>query len=245
VGLDGGISPCDNPACGFIDAIWLVNLRWNLAGPDTTMATIDEDLSQIERDIRTLKIEYEQFFGGGRPRPPADTQWRVENLIRRYNERMGDLTFGQRFRFNNIAQTYAKYQDMWRKKLAQKETGFQQHHYGAAAKAIEAERARKAAQDGGARSGNGAERAASRATGTFALSFSNPAQEGDKIQTLYDKLIAARAETGESAGAPSLKDFERFVQQKTKDLQEKGGNEVEYSVSIEGGRVKLKARVSS
>lgn len=211
------------------------------------MATIDEDLSQIERDIRTLKIEYEQFFGGGRPRPPADTQWRVDNLIRRYNERVGDLSFGQRFRFNNIAQTYAKYQDMWRKKLMQKETGAQQHHYGAAAKAIEAERARKAAQDSGAAAAAGGSRAAeaARAAAAFALSFSDPAHEGEKVQTLYEKLIAARAETGESAGAPSLKDFERFVQQKTKDLQDKGGREVEYSVSIEGGRVKLKARVSS
>jgi len=210
------------------------------------MATIDEDLSQIERDIRTLKIEYEQFFGGGRPRPPADTQWRVDNLIRRYNERLGDLSFGQRFRFNNIAQTYAKYQDMWRKKLVQKETGTQQHHYGAAAKAIEAERARKAAQDSGAAASGGSRAAdVARAAAAFALSFSDPANEGEKIQTLYDKLIAARAETGESAGAPSLKDFERFVQQKTKDLQDKGGREVEYSVSIEGGRVKLKARVSS
>ncbi|HXX20616.1 MAG TPA: MXAN_5187 C-terminal domain-containing protein [Candidatus Acidoferrum sp.] len=210
------------------------------------MATIDEDLSQIERDIRTLKIEYEQFFGGGRPRPPADTQWRVDNLIRRYNERLGDLSFGQRFRFNNIAQTYAKYQDMWRKKLVQKETGTQQHHYGAAAKAIEAERARKAAQDSGAAASGGSRAAdVARAAAAFALSFSDPENEGEKIQTLYDKLIAARAETGESAGAPSLKDFERFVQQKTKDLQDKGGREVEYSVSIEGGRVKLKARVSS
>jgi hypothetical protein len=211
------------------------------------MATIDEDLSQIERDIRTLKIEYEQFFGGGRPRPPSDTQWRVDNLIRRYNERMGDLSFGQRFRFNNLAQTYAKYQDMWRKKVVQKETGTQPHHYGAAAKAIEAERARKATQETSAVIAEEAARTApATASGSaFALSFSNPAQEPDKVQTLYDKLIAARSETGESAGAPSLKDFERFVEQKTRDLQDKGGREIEYSVSIEGGRVKLRARVSS
>jgi hypothetical protein len=210
------------------------------------MATVDEDLSQIERDIRTLKIEYEQFFGGGRPRPPTDTQWRVDNLIRRYNERMGDLSFAQRFRFNNLAQTYAKYQDMWRKKLVQKETGSQQHHYGAAAKAIEAERARKAAQDTSAPPADtaGLTSRAMAPSRAFALSFLNPAQEPDKVQTLYDKLIAARSETGESAGAPSLKDFERFVQQKTKDLQDKGGREIEYSVSIEGGRVKLRARVS-
>jgi hypothetical protein len=206
------------------------------------MATVDEDLSQIERDIRTLKIEYEQFFGGGRPRPPSDTQWRVDNLMRRYNERLGDLSFGQRFRFNNIAQTYAKYQDMWRKKVVQKETGAQQHHYGAAAKAIEAERARKATHETSAADHTAIPVTASGSA--FALSFSNPPQESDKVQMLYNKLIAARNETGEGAGAPSLKDFERFVEQKTKDLQEKGGREVEYSVSIEGGRVKLRARVS-
>ena len=32
-------------------------------------SSIDDDLNSIERDIRTLKIEYEQFFGGGRKRP--------------------------------------------------------------------------------------------------------------------------------------------------------------------------------
>ena len=54
------------------------------------MATIDEDLNQIERDVRTLKIEYEQFFGGGRSRPPTDTQWRVDTLVRRYAERVAE-----------------------------------------------------------------------------------------------------------------------------------------------------------
>ena len=47
------------------------------------MASIDDELSQLEKDIRQLKIEYEQYFGGGRPRPPADTQWRIEQLIKR------------------------------------------------------------------------------------------------------------------------------------------------------------------
>src|SRR5271154_7001044 len=114
------------------------------------MATIDDDLGQIEKDIRRLKIEYEQFFGGGRPRPPADTQWRVESLLRRYNERTAEISFAQRFRFNNLAQTYAKYVDMWRKKTLAKE-GVQQHHFGSAAKAIEAERARVAAAVAGLR----------------------------------------------------------------------------------------------
>ncbi|HUJ31797.1 MAG TPA: MXAN_5187 C-terminal domain-containing protein [Candidatus Acidoferrum sp.] len=209
------------------------------------MGAIDEDLSQIERDIRTLKIEYEQYFGGGRPRPPADTQWRCENMIKRYSERSADLSYAQRFRYNNLTQTYAKYQDMWRKKLVQKESGTQQHHFGAAAKAIEAERARKAAQQPAAAATTASRIAARRAAASgFALTVSDPTHEQKKIEELYEKLIEARTETGEKAGAPSLKDFERFVQKKTKDLQSKGGRGVEYSVSIEGGRVKLKAKLA-
>lgn len=230
------------------------------------MATIDEELGQIERDIRTLKIEYEQFFGGGRSRPPADTQWRVETLIRRYAERGGDLSSGQRFRYNNLTQTYAKYQEMWRKKLMQKEGAITQHHFGAAAKAIEAERLRQAARNAAkvaaepapvSAAGHAAAvaeaaaevaRAAAesrRAPEAFAMSFSDPEHEDEKVRQLYKRLIEARTEAGDKAAAPSLKDFERFVLQKTKDLKDKGGHEIEYTVSIESGRVKLKARISS
>lgn len=212
------------------------------------MANIDDELGQIERDIRTLKIEYEQYFGGGRPRPPSDTQWRCDNLIKRYAERGADMNYAQRFRYNNLTQTYAKYQDMWRKKLVQKETGVKQHHFGAAAKAIEEERTRRTAASQVASAARATEEAKSESkhavAAAFAMTFSDPAREQKKIEELYRKLIDARTETGEKAGAPTLRDFERFVKQKTKDLQDKGGNAVEYSVSVEGGRVKLKARVS-
>ena len=230
------------------------------------MAAADDELNQIEKDIRTLKIEYEQFFGGGRKRPPSDTQWRVETLIKRYSDRMGDLTFAQRFRYNNLTQTYAKYQDMWRKKLMQKEGAVTEHHFGAAARAIEAERARQAAEahpapTPEAHSRDAAhhaaipEETARRATKaaasggddstSFSMSLSDPEHEKDKVKKLYQKLIEARAKAGEKTPAPTLKDFEKFVRQKTKDLKQKDGQEVEYSVSIESGRVKLKARISS
>lgn len=222
------------------------------------MPNVDEELSAIERDIRTLKIEFEQYFGGGRSRPPNDTQWRLETALRRFNDRSADLSSGQRFRANNLTQTYVKYQDMWRKKLAQKESGTTQHHYGAAAKAIEAERARKAAEakasapaepaaahhhHPSADSGNGSVDV--KRGPRFALAFSDPENEKEKVQLLYEKLVEARTETGERAGVPTLKDFERFVAQKTSDLKAKGGREIEYTVSVESGKVKLKARVST
>lgn len=200
------------------------------------MATPDEELSQIEKDIRTLKIEYEQFFGGGRSRPPTDTQWRVEVMIKRYTDRSAELSSGQRFRYTNLASTYAKYLDMWRKKLKQKEEGAVQRHFGAAAKAIEAEREQARQQ---------AEASAAGAPRPFAMSFSEPEKEGEKIAELYRKLLETRERAGEKTGAPTLREFEKFVRQKTHELKKKKGCEqVEYRVSVENGHVKLKARVS-
>jgi len=204
------------------------------------MPTIDDDLTQIERDIRTLKIEYEQFFGGGRKRPPADTQWRLDMLVRRLNEQTRELNFAQRFRLNNLTQTYAKYQDFWRKKMTQRESGRTQRHFGAAAKAIEAER-KKAMERADVLEATASGPASQ---GPVAFSFSNPESEGDKLETMYQKLLEARNETGEQSGVPSLKDFAKFVRSKTASLRANGAKEVEYTVSIEGGRVKLKARVS-
>jgi hypothetical protein len=196
------------------------------------MPTVEEDLAQIEKDVRTLKIEYEQYFGGGRKRPPADTQWRVESLIRRYGDRGAQMNYAQRFRYTNLAQTYAKYAEIWRKKLKEKEECATQRHFGAAARAIEAERARA-----------GQEQEKGEAS-AFVTSFSDPEREKQKIEKLYRKLIEARKAAGEATGAPSFEEFGKFVRQKTSELKSKGkAGAVEYTVSIEGGRVKLKARV--
>jgi hypothetical protein len=203
------------------------------------MATIDDDLSQIERDIRTLKIEYEQYFGGGRPRPPSDTQWRVEQMIKRHAERGMDMNYAQRFRYNNLTQTYAKYQDVWRKKVKQKEEGVVQRHFGAAAKAIEAERQRNAPPPL-----TPAEQV--QRPGGYVVACSNPDNEKQKVEDLFKVLVEAKQKAGESTSSMTLESFQTFVRQKTEQLRkQKGTKEVEYAVQIEGGQVKLKARVKA
>ena len=203
------------------------------------MASIDEDLNQIERDLRVLKIEYEQYFGGGRPRPPNDTQWRIEQLIKRHSERSADMSYGQRFRYNNLAQTYAKYQDIWRKKVKQKEEGAVQRHFGAAAKAIEAERLRNAPP---------APTAAEQVSrpGGYVVACSNPDNERQKVETLYRVLVEAKQKAGENTDSMTLDNFQTFVKQKTAQLREQNScEEVEYAIQIEAGQVKLKALVKS
>ncbi len=202
------------------------------------MPTIDEELSQLERDIRQLKIEYDMYFGGGRKRPPTEIEWRIELIVKRYSERGGDLKYTQRFRFSNLSQTYAKYKEVFRKRVAQREEGKIQRHFGAAAKAIEAERARaQAAAD--------ADTAAA-APKAFRVVCTAPENEEEKVGQLYEAFANAKRDAGEEMGKMTRSAFNEFVRKKTKDLQtQKNCREVEYVVETVDGHVKLKALVKS
>ncbi len=198
------------------------------------MATIDEELGQLERDIRQLKIEYDQYFGGGRKRPPTEIEWRIDLLVKRYAERGGELKFAQRFRFNNLSQTYAKYKDIFRKKVALKEEGKVQRHFGAAAKEIEAARLKKEAE------------LAAEEPKAFRMTCSEPERETEKVDQLYQAFLEAKQLAGEHTGKLSRSSFNEFVLKKTKELQtQKNCRDVEYVVEMIEGQVKLKALVKS
>lgn len=204
------------------------------------MATIDEELGALERDIRQLKIEYDQYFGGGRKRPPNEIEWRIELVVKKYGERSGDMKIGQRFRFNNLNQTYAKYKDIFRKKLRQKEEGTVQRHFGAAAKAIEAERARAAG------AAAPAQPAAAPEPPAFRITCSEPEQEREKVERLFRAFVEAKKSAGEEIDKLSPAGFAEFVRKKTKDLQKQNAcSDVEYVVETIGGQVKLKALVKA
>ncbi|HKM91976.1 MAG TPA: MXAN_5187 C-terminal domain-containing protein [Candidatus Acidoferrales bacterium] len=225
------------------------------------MDKIDEELGALERDIRTLKIEYEQYFGGGRSRPPNDTIWRIEQAVKRYSERGADMSYGQRFRYNNLAQTYAKYQDIFRKRMKAKEEGTVQRHFGAAARAIEQERLRanaaQAAKEAAAQpaaavaAASQGSRAPRRSAaelvgepGGYVVACSDPDREREKVADLYNVLLEAKKSAGEKTEALTLENFTSFVRQKTAQLRQQAKcDAVEYAVQIENGQIKLKARV--
>jgi hypothetical protein len=203
------------------------------------MATIDEELATLEKDIRQLKVEYDQYFGGGRKRPPTEIEWRIDMMVKRYSERGGELKFAQRFRFNNLSQTYAKYKDIFRKKVKQKEEGTIQRHFGAAAKEIEAARTKKEAEEHAAAAAVGDSRA-------FRMTCSEPEREKEKVEQLYQAFLQAKQTAGEATGKLSRSSFNEFVLKKTKELQkQKNCRDVEYVVEVVEGQVKLKALVKS
>jgi hypothetical protein len=169
-------------------------------------------------------------------------------MVKRYAERGGDLKYGQRFRINNLTQTYAKYKDIFRKKTQQKEEGKIQRHFGAAAKAIEAERAQKTPHKSVETPAAQADavRMPAAAQGPFRVTCSEPEREGEKVDQLYHAFLEAKQQAGEQTEKLSRSCFNEFVLKKTKDLQkQKNCRDVEYVVEVIDGQVKLKALVKA
>ncbi len=189
------------------------------------MSEIEEDLDKLERDVRQFKIEFEQYFGGGRTRPPADVEWRVELIVKRYAERTAELSYGERFRYNGLAQTYARYREMFRKRFKQREEGYVPRHFGAAARDVAASRTQHAQP--------------------FSVTCSDPDRDGE-VERLFEAFVKAKEKAGEDVEQLSLNSFQDFLREKTQELREqKGCQEVEYVVAMEKGQVRLKARVKS
>src|SRR3984893_19141703 len=141
----------------------------------------DEDLTRLERDIRQLKIEYEQYFGGGKKRPPADIEWRIEQIIKRYGDRAAEMNYGQRFRYGNLTQTYSKYREIFHKRMRKREEGTVDRHFGAAARGIEAARARERKTE---------------SAPEVTVTCSDPARESSKVEELYRAFREALASSG-------------------------------------------------
>ena len=197
------------------------------------IAEIDEDLNRLERDVRQLKIEYEQYFGGGKARPPNDTEWRIDLVLKRYGDKGAQMNFSQRFRYTNLAQTYARYREVFHKRMKKREEGSVERHFGAAARAIEAERARASAT-------------VAEVPSQVAVTCADPAQESQKLDELFDAFRAALVQSGESTERLSREGFQKFLQKKAEQLRGKeGGRDVEFIVSVEGGKARLKARLKS
>jgi hypothetical protein len=190
----------------------------------------DEDLSRLERDIRQLKIEFDQFFGGGRKKPPADIEWRIEQLIKRYGDRAAEMNYGQRFRYGNLTQTYVKYREIFHKRMQKREEGTVDRHFGAAARAIQAERAKTHP---------------AAISPSMAITCSDLERETGKVDELYRAFREALQSSGESVERLSREKFEKFLLQKSEQIRKQRGQQIEFVVSVENGKTRLKARIKS
>jgi hypothetical protein len=200
--------------------------------------TVDEELSLLENSIRQLKIEYDVYFGGGSKKPPADTEWRVNSLLKKFSDGKG-MNFSQRFRYNTLQQKFALYNSLWQQKLKIKEEGYRRPQdavLGIAGMRIDEQQAAAEAL--------AKKRRQSEDEGAFRTALSDVNTDQEALKKLYDAMIAARNKAGDAnAKTASMDSFKAFVAKKTEQIRKDYGcHAVEYSVEMEDGQVKLKAK---
>ena len=204
--------------------------------------TVDEELTILDETMRRLKVEYDVYFGGGSKKPPTDTEWRVGSLIKKFSD-SGKLSFTQRFRYNAIAQKYAVMSDLWRKKMKVKEEGYtrpQDQLLGVQGMRTEEQHAAEAALAGTAAVKPGT------AKSPFSVLCSDAEKDHASVKSLYDAMLAAKKQNGEAGAAASFDSFKAFVKKKTDQIRKDYGcHAVEYSVEMENGQVKLKAKAKT
>ena len=189
---------------------------WYIAFLGYVPMTIDEQLATLEDNLRRLKIEYDIYFNGGSSRPPNDTLWRVDTLVKRLGD-TPQMNFAQRFRYNGFAARYALYNQMWQQRVRSREEGPRK-----TAAALREEQKKAPA---------------------FQIQWKDPAAEPDKVNKLFSALVEAKRKLGENADNLAEDAFKRFVQQKTDQLKRDFKcAQVEYVVEVENGQVRLRAK---
>lgn len=205
--------------------------------------TIDEELSLLDLQLRKLKIEYEIFFNNPTKRPPADIEWKVTNLIRKFSD-SSRLSFSQRFRYNEMAQRYAIQSDLWRKKTRIREEGYRRPQD--AILSVQGVRPTEEHETKHHHSyGVGHRTDGQTAERPFTVQCSDAGAEREKVETLYKALSEAKKKAGEKVSG-SLDSFASFVQKKTAEIRKQHKcDTVVYTVELDNGQVKLKAKAKS
>lgn len=220
--------------------------------------TIDEELTLLDSQLRRLKIEYEIYFSNPTKRPPTDVEWKVLSLLRKFSDGGGRMSFSQRFRYNEIAQRYAIYSDLWRKKNRIREEGYRRPQD--ALLSVQGVRVEEHVPEHKVYGVSQAAIAAGAATAATPAHAVAPAQIEDKpfsmqcadarternqVQKLYNVLTEAKKKSGETVSG-NLDSFASFVQKKTEQIRKQYAcKAVEYTVEMQNGKVKLKAKAKT
>ena len=207
--------------------------------------TTDEELNLLDSQLRRLKIEYEIYFSNPTKRPPADIEWKVVSILKKFSDG-SRMNFSQRYRYNEMAQRYALYSDLWRKKSRIREEGYRrpQDALLSVQGVRTAEDEHKPKHHHAYGVGHAAAAAAGAAPQPFTL-HSVDQNEKEQVERLYKTLVAAKKKAGENVSG-GIDSFTAFVQKKTEQIRKQYKCEgVEYSVELANGQVKLKAKAKS
>jgi hypothetical protein len=148
-----------------------------------------------------------------------------------------------------MAQRYAIQSDLWRKKMRIREEGYRRPQdalLSVQGVRVNEERAAKHHPAYGLiRNALAAGAGTPGVDQPFSVQCSGAAAEREQVESLYRALTEAKRKSGEKVSG-NLDSFAAFVKKKTSEIRKQHGcDAVVYSVEMQGGQVKLKAKTKT
>jgi hypothetical protein len=184
------------------------------------VATIEEDLQVLDLKLKQLRLDYEQYFLGARPREPVMLRGEVQKLVSLYSNVPIQNT-AQRFKFSSLCSRYLTQRRQWDLILRKIEEGTYERHVF------------KANLHARSDSSPAVDAAADRASREAPAS-----KEAD----LFESYLEACRSVGQETTGLTRERLARVMDQQRDALrQQYGCTEVRFRVVVEGGKAKLKA----
>lgn len=176
---------------------------------------LEEDLQILDAKVKQLKLEYEQYFMGQRPREPTVLRADVQKQIARYsNEPIKNTAL--RFKFSSLFSRFMVFKRQWDNNLRKIEAGTYERHI---FKADLHETAR--------------------ATSVTKTVREPRAQSGSK---LFESYMDAAKSCGQNVASLTPQKLQAVISKQETAIRKKYGCErVNFRVVVKDGRVKLKA----
>lgn len=173
---------------------------------------LEEDLTILDRKLMQLKLAYDQYFLGARPREPVMLRDEVQKAVVVLSNQPIQNT-ALRFRFGSIMSRYQAYKRRWVDTLRKIEDGtYERHQFKA-----------RIHKQGPAPS-------------------EGPAPPPRDRATLFEAYVEARRACGQPVASLSPEKLDAVIAKQEGELRERYGSaNVRFKVVVEDGKAKLKA----
>jgi hypothetical protein len=175
----------------------------------------EEELRILDLKLKQLKLDYDRYFLGARPREPVVLRADVEKLIAIYSNQ-AIKNSGLRFRFSSICSRYQALKRQWSEILRQIEQGtYARHRF----KAELHQRERSAVDP-----------------------EPPPRSAAARADELFEAYRSARESCGQETRNVTPAALERVISEQREALRARFGDaEFRFRVVVEDGRAKIKA----
>jgi len=176
---------------------------------------IEEELRIFEKKLMQLKLDYDQYFLGSRPREPVMSRAEIQKQVHIFSNNPIPNT-ADRFKFNSINSRFQAYKRQWDSTLRQIEAGTYTRHV---FKANLHDRARN-------------------------QTSTEPRQQkgAASADAIYHSYLDAARSCGQSVSNITPEKIRNVIQKQEAALRQKlGCDRVNFRVVVQDGKVKLKA----